>query len=180
MACISCKNQKSKQLNELKCVPYETNPKRLTSVFVFYQYKAPSISSSLSKPKPKGKCIEVFSEFIKNENIESKVIGQSAKISKALSPMNINGNHICFKCSRFVCKRKNPQDGVKEEDYESFFRHLRNSIAHGNVYCLITNNNTYLVFDDYSSSDKNALTARIVITKAQLERLKNNILGIGE
>lgn len=112
------------------------------------------------------------------EKIEFKIIGQSAKISKHLTVLNLTGNHICLKCSRFVAKKKNPRDGVVEEDFEVFLRHMRNSIAHGNVYGRFEKNQTYLVFDDYSVDNEQALTARIVVSKAQLERLQRGFNNI--
>ena len=172
MKCDACKRPKSICISDFSCVPFETNPNKLNGILNFFLYRAPSIKSSLAIYKTKSTCIDNFASFLKSENVESLFIGQSAKISKSLTKLSLGGNHFCIKCSRFVCKRKNPVNGIPEEDYEALLRHIRNAIAHGNVFAFFEKNNTYLVFDDYSSSDKSSLTARVVLTKAQMERLK--------
>lgn len=95
----------------------------------------------------------------------------NAQIEKELKQANLDGDDICLKCKRFVCKRKQTKNGAfPETDLDCFLRHIRNSIAHGRVYCLHGGNRVRIVFEDENSSGN--LSARIVCIKADLEHWK--------
>ncbi len=75
MICYNCKKAKPIFLPNISFVPYEKNIERLKSIFVFYQYKAPTIQSLESIQKPKLSCVKVFNEFLKREKIEVVLSG---------------------------------------------------------------------------------------------------------
>lgn len=68
----------------------------------------------------------------------------------------------------FICVRKG-----KESDYECVLRHIRNSIAHNNVFYCHAGNRKYVLFEDYNKNKK--LTARLLFSQTILTSLKKEI-----
>ena len=95
----------------------------------------------------------------------------NAVIEMEFNKCNLNGSNICLKCKRFVCKKKQSCKNKPEEtDLNCFLRHIRNSIAHGRVYCCHAGNRIHIVFEDENITGN--LSARIVCIKADLEHWK--------
>ena len=180
MSCLKCKHSQSLDISTFLIVPYSIENKETTKVLRYFQYEAPGISSAHSVDRDHTLCKSTFGKILHDEKVEYSFCGQSAKISKHLTSLGLSGNYLCFKCNRFVCKLLNPRDGVKEEQYQGFLRHMRNSIAHGNIYCKMMANQVYFIFDDYSLDGKHNLTARILIKRSSLMRLMKAIKAVKE
>ena len=60
-----------------------------------------------------------------------------------------------------------------ETDCEACLRHIRNAIAHNNVFVLNAGNRKFILFDDYNKDKKH--NARLLFTQSDLQRLKSEI-----
>ncbi|MCC8107092.1 MAG: hypothetical protein LIO99_14020 [Clostridiales bacterium] len=66
----------------------------------------------------------------------------------------------------YVCKREN----AKETDYACVLRHLRNAIAHMNVFMVNMGNRKFILFEDFNL--RGFPTARLLFTQSDLNKLK--------
>lgn len=80
----------------------------------------------------------------------------------------MNGEDICVKCKRFLCKIKQNKN---ETNLECFLRYIRNSIIHSRVSYKHNENKISIMFEDENTSKK--LSDRIVCIKADLVHWKN-------
>ena len=153
-----CLKSKNYSLNELLVSPFEVGSADIYKLFAFFLYSAPDIESVHSKKIPSCKHSDIFCRMMDNRHF---------KYHKGY----LNGEIICLKCKRFVCKKKKTKKGMSTEtDLDCFLRHIRNSIAHGRVYYSHEGNRIHIVFEDENSTGK--LSARIVCIKADLEHWK--------
>ncbi len=60
-----------------------------------------------------------------------------------------------------------------EQEIPCLLRHLRNSIAHGNVFGVLSKNRKYILFDDYNKSGNH--TARVLFTQTDLEKIRHRL-----
>ena len=168
-----CNKCVKKSLNDFLIVPFEEGTVETRKLFSYFLYSAPDIESIHSRTIPQEKHAEIFERMIKGRHFQyQKLCWFNAVIEKELSNGYLNGNDICLKCKRFVCKKKKTAKGnPTETDLDCFLRHIRNSIAHGRVYLCHGGNRIHIIFEDENSS-KN-LSARIVCIKADLEYWKS-------
>lgn len=151
--------------------PFEMEDCKIMRLFSFFLHKAPTIESE-------GAFICDASQL---DNAWTKYIEGFRKSSYAFNSHSENIQNILdqygyieeFKVQRrtkgFVCKLKDNQ----ETDYECFFRHIRNSIAHCHVYISNVGNRKYILLEDYNN--RGNLSARILLSQADLTRLKNHL-----
>ena len=72
-------------------------------------------------------------------------------------------------------KRKITGKGIASEtECQCVLRHMRNSIAHGNIYLSDESNRKYILFEDYNRNGN--LTARILLSQTYLKKLKQIIM----
>lgn len=86
-------------------------------------------------------------------------------------------NPVNRKTNSVFCKKKCTGKGIESEtDYQCILRHMRNSIAHGNVYLSDEgkSNRKYILFEDYNRTG--TLTARILLAQTHLRNLKQGIM----
>ena len=82
----------------------------------------------------------------------------------------LDGNAVVTRRKKgFVYKRKSKD----ETDCEACLRHIRNAIAHNNVFVLNAGNRKFILFDDYNKDKKH--NARLLFTQSDLQRLKSEI-----
>ena len=99
-----------------------------------------------------------------NINVGSKICGngQFRSYNKLENACEKNGLGVDTEISRrtkgFICIRKG-----KETDYECILRHIRNSIAHNNVYYCDAGNRKFVLFEDYNKGGK--FTARMLFSQ---------------
>ena len=137
----------------------------------YFLYYAPTIDSRLSvveiEKNLMGSCLELM---LRDRHFTGRFINSNSKFTKE-DDFTI-GNEICLKCKRYICRRKDLK--ANESDFECFLRHIRNSIAHGNVFSLNQNKNKVYVFDDYNKNGN--LSSRIICLQADLESWKKTII----
>jgi hypothetical protein len=172
--CIETDCSKSKQtkLGNFLIIPFEGGTAEIQKLFSYFLYSVPDVESTHSHQIPKAKHSSIFDMMMKKRHFRyQKFCSSQAHIEKELSKGYLNGDAICLKCKRFVCKKKQARDGIPPEtDLDCFLRHIRNAIAHGRVYCNHAGNRIHIVFEDKNSTGK--LSARIVCIKADLELWK--------
>lgn len=167
-----CSKSIQSSLNNLLIAPFEGGTADTQKLFSFFLHNAPDVESAHSKQIPVAKHSAIFNAMMEKRHFKyQKYCWAQAPIEKELSKGYLNGDAICLKCKRFVCKKKQTVKGAsKETDLDCFLRHIRNSIAHGRVYYSHTGNRVRIVFEDKNSSK--TLSARIICVKADLEYWK--------
>ena len=159
-------------MNDLLVVPFKTPTLEVKKLFSYFLHIAPNIESAHSKNIPIEMHAEIFERMMETRHFKHKKFCRAnAVIEKEFNKCNLNGSNICLKCKRFVCKKKQSCKNKPEEtDLNCFLRHIRNSIAHGRVYCCHAGNRIHIVFEDENITGN--LSARIVCIKADLEHWK--------
>lgn len=163
------KSYKVKDLCSLRVNPIKSGVRDFNSLLEFYLYTAPLIDSALSygdiDESDQEDIIFKIKKEIGTKNIEFiKRINNNSFEKRALS-----GDNIDFSKQTVLCHRMS-----KETELHSLLRHIRNSIAHGNVFIC---NKKYVCFDDYDSeSRKRRHTARIIVSIERLKIWKSLIL----
>lgn len=164
-------------LADLMIAPFDDRPakdgmKEMPKLFSFFLHNAPNIESAHSKYISDKIHPSIFDRMLEKRDFKyKKFCSANAVIDDELSKGCLDGDAICLKCKRFVCKRKGVRKGSKAEtELECFLRHIRNSIAHGRVYVCRINRKIHIIFEDINTSKK--LSARIVCIKADLEHWK--------
>ena len=154
--------------------------KKIKSLFCFYFDNAPTIESKCSIDLNSSMLDERWTNF-KNSisNIKTKFVSYSYTSDDLLKRMVGCGldeeSPVNRKTNAFVCKKKNIKKGEEPEtECECVLRHIRNSIAHCNVFLSSTSNRKYVLFEDYNRS-KN-LTATILLSQTNLKKLKQIIM----
>ena len=167
-----CKRIKWNDLQDMRIIPFEESTAETRKLFSYFLHNAPDIGSTQSQRIPTNQHSALFSTMITGRHFKyHKFCWFNAPIEKELAKGYMNGNKICLKCKRFVCKKKQTKKQNPEEtDLDCFLRHIRNSIAHGRVYYYHAGNRIHIVFEDKNSSGN--LSARIVCIKVDLEHLK--------
>lgn len=78
----------------------------------------------------------------------------------------------CTNCTAYLLNYKNEKFG--EDNVVCLLRHIRNAIAHGNVYYLNAGNRKFILFEDFN--EKSKPTARILFSQTDLKKLKDALL----
>ena len=158
-------------------IPAECEIGKLRSLFAYFQYRAPNIDSIHSPLLPVAEHDEVLQQIRATHNTKLGryvFCEQNANIETEFEKQALNGDKICDKCKRFVCKkmtRRAKRDSTrKETELECLLRHIRNSLAHGHVYVNHGGNFISVCFED--ENDKHNTTARIVCWQADLTKWK--------
>lgn len=151
--------------------PIDTGVRNFNGIVKYYQYHAPQIDCvhSIHRITDLSTQEAVFKELMKIANMQNRHSFVQRFQPNSLALFQLEGNVICLKCPRMVCKK-----GKEETELSALLRHLRNVFAHGRTYIKKTKNQTYVILEDYdtSNSKKPKLSAKIVITKAILEKWK--------
>lgn len=150
-------------------VPFETEDMKLKSLFSFYLHLAPTISSSSAGDIPEVGLARAWASFLRETRIknESFRFYTSGSINeKQLERYSLSSSSTVSRNSKcFICSRKT----ADECEMSCLLRHLRNSIAHSNVY-LLNNNRKYILFDDFNTKQNHS--ARILLSQGDLTVLK--------
>ena len=130
--------------------PFEIDDVKLIRLFSFYLHTAPTIESRTAT--------QIDEERASNNWISFKEYGldDEAEVKR--------------RTRAFVCKKKTSQ----ETDYRCLLRHLRNSIAHNNVYISDVGNRKYILFEDFNK--KGNISAKILLSQNDLRILKKEIM----
>ena len=153
--------------------PFEIDDPKLMKLFSYYLHLAPTIESRSSKKEPTFGMEVAWERFI--DKLEStdyiyKMYKTTGNIDeRKLKKYQLHeSDDIDRRSNRFICYPKKND----EMEMNCLLRHMRNSIAHSNVYLLQKNSKgrKYLIFDDYNT--KKNMTARIILTQTVLVELK--------
>lgn len=139
--------------------------KKYLKYFEYFLYYAPNVAHKKVKIN-EAKWEKIYLSFVELDNRlknNSKVYARQAKDRDYYSEKGIAGNSFCFECQRMVFSRQN-----KEDSLSALLRHLRNSLAHGNLYCKEINKQKMFLFEDL---EKSVITARIMLSGELLKKL---------
>lgn len=152
-------------------LPFEIEDVKLVKLFSFFLHSAPTIESATAISMEAARLDQNWMSFITSYPKESwLVIAQNCTFEAYLIKANLDGNAVVSRRKKgFVCKRKTKD----ETDCEACLRHIRNAIAHNNVFVLNAGNRKFILFDDYNKDKKH--NARLLFTQSDLQRLKSEI-----
>ena len=152
------KNKKIKNYTQAIISPDKIN--KFQVIINFYLYHAPNIESIHRI----GNYDIRKQEILLKKMLEIANIGKERgkfleKIQKkSWENIGLYGNYIDIKIPRFICSI-GKRNGVKETQFESLLRHIRNSFVHGNVASF--KNGEIVLWDEKENKKKSI----IVITK---------------
>lgn len=152
-------------------LPFEIEDVKLVRLFSFFLHSAPTIESATAISMEAARLDQNWMSFITSYPKESwLVIAPNCTFGAYLIKANLDGNAVVSRRKKgFVCKRKTKD----ETDCEACLRHIRNAIAHNNVFVLNAGNRKFILFDDYNKDKKH--NARLLFTQSDLQRLKSEI-----
>lgn len=142
---------------------------RMKQIVRFFMYEAPGINSktaapSLSEESQK----EVWNKLLNEIKIDTKDAIVCSRRKFKLPPEE--SKNAFFNKPFLYC-----QKGDKETEFESLLRHLRNALAHGNLFIKEMKRDTQVCLLDFDKH--NNPTAKIVTNKATLKRWMNCIVS---
>lgn len=171
---------KIKDIKEHRIVPFEIEDEKIRKLFSFYLHEAPTIESKSSIYLDLNKLDQRWGSFVQAvPNIKIKIVSHSYKtdkLQKCIKDLGLSEDDPVNRITNAIfCKKKDTGKGIKSEtDYQCVLRHIRNSIAHGNVYLSSTGKRKYILLEDCTRSGN--LTARILLSQTHLRNLKQGIM----
>lgn len=160
-------------IKENKIAPFEIDDIKLTRLFSFFLHSAPTIDSTLASRIDEDRLLKNWNNFV-SQFANGRISLYSYSYKKFIQQFEKHGlsdeSTVSRRLKVIVCNRKNNV----EKDYQCVLRHLRNSIAHCNLYLSNAGNRKYILFEDYNK--KGNITARILLSQADLSLLKREIM----
>lgn len=155
--------------------PFEIDDVKLIRLFSFYLHTAPTIESRTATQIDEERASNNWISFIKTLNKDMfKFYAHSYPIERLVDSFKEYGlddeAEVKRRTRAFVCKKKTSQ----ETDYRCLLRHLRNSIAHNNVYISDVGNRKYILFEDFNKNGN--ISAKILLSQNDLRILKKEIM----
>ena len=153
--------------------PFEIEDEKVRKLLSFYIHYAPTIESNTAISVDENKLKSNWNKFFENAKFSYfKIYNENYKLSEEIFSKNQLGDNQILnrKNLSVVCKRKHKN----EEDYECILRHIRNSIAHNNIYIVNAGSRKYILLEDYNKS-KN-ITSRMLLSQTILSELKRCIM----
>lgn len=152
-------------------LPFEIEDVKLVKLFSFFLHSAPTIESATAISMEAARLDQNWMSFITSYPKESwLVIAPNCTFGAYMIKAGLDGNAVVSRRKKgFVYKRKSKD----EKDCEACLRHIRNAIAHNNVFVLNAGNRKFILFDDYNKDKKH--NARLLFTQSDLQRLKSEI-----
>lgn len=151
--------------------PFEIPNIKMKKLFSFFLHSAPTIDSRTAMKIDSSRLFNNWKGFIESSQLRPSII-YAESYNKLENACEKNGLSVDTEISRrtkgFICIRKG-----KESDYECILRHIRNSIAHNNVYYYDAGNRKFVLFEDYNN--RHNLTARMLFSQTMLALLKKEI-----
>lgn len=163
-----------KELKRNRILPFEVGDESLHNLFSFFLHSAPTIESKTAAIISPEKLLENWKVYIEDwKQNQYRFYSSNSKFpdSKILDDFGISDiSKISRKSHAFVCKYKSSS----ESDYECVLRHIRNAIAHSNVFLKNAGNRKYILLEDYNKN--NNKTAILLFSQSDLKRLKKYIM----
>lgn len=170
--CDRCNFNQKLNICDLLNVPFEIDHKELQKLLSYFLHLSPEISSVHSLKISPELHNNIFQEMMRGRAFKyENFCSSNSKISRELIKAELSGNKLCFKCKRFICKRRHTDKGqLPESNLSCFLRHIRNAIAHGRFYYKHTGNRVFIMFEDMNDQE---ISARIVCNLADLQHWKS-------
>jgi len=160
-------------IKENKIAPFDIDDIKLTRLFSFFLHLAPTIDSNLASRIDEDRLLKNWNNFV-SQFTNGRISLYSYSYKKLIQQFEKHGlsdeSTVSRRLKAIVCKRKDKE----ETDSQCVLRHLRNSIAHCNLYLSNAGNRKYILFEDYNK--KGNITARILLSQADLSLLKREIM----
>lgn len=168
-----CAKKVNSNLSDILIIPFEHNNAELRKLFSYFLHCAPDTASLHAPHIERDKHQVIFERMMLNRHFKyQKFCSSNTPIQNEFLKAGLEGDCFCLKCKRYVCKKKKTNKGEPQEtDLDCFVRHIRNSIAHGRVYCHHSGNAIHIIFEDTNKSGN--LSARIICIKADLQHWKS-------
>ncbi len=152
--------------------PFDIDDVKLVRLFSFFLHSAPTIDSATASFIDSERLKQNWASFISELSEDSYIfLSPNCSIERYIEQYNLHDNaNVNRRSKGFVCKYKDNN----ESDYACLLRHLRNAIAHSNVYMNNAGNRKYLLFEDFNKSKRKS--SKILLSQADLSRLKREIM----
>ena len=150
-------------------VPFEISDEKVTLLFSYFLHLAPTINSNSAKQMSESSYDLVWKQFLQDSKLDKKdyyIYAPGYIKNKQLASYRLTETEVVRRNRKgFVCCYK------ENESYpiECVLRHIRNSIAHSNVY-MLDKGRKYIIFDDYNK--KGHMSARFLLSQTDLSILK--------
>ena len=155
--------------------PFEIEDAKLVRLFSFYLHSAPTIESRTATQIDEQRLLNnwfIFSSKLPQDKI--KFFSESYSVDlliKSFEKYGLNDDaEVRRRTKAIVCKKKEKS----EFDCHCLLRHIRNSIAHNNVYISNPGNRKYILFEDFNN--RGNISAKILLSQADLSKLKQEIM----
>ena len=163
---------KIEEIKQCRVAPFETADRKLLNLFSFFLHLAPTIESEKALNIEKSRLENNWDRFIESIPINQYIfIDDHRSLETYLVKYSLSDEcEINRKYKGLVVKRKSK----KETEYECILRHIRNAIAHSNVYIYQTGNRKYICFTDFNKTGKQS--AMILLSQTDLSNLKKELM----
>lgn len=164
----------AKKFVAYKTTPFETGIRNFNHIANYFLYGAPNIDSIHSPGKIEGTQSDVvFDEMMQSANMQGKYKFLQRIHKTSFAKYNLDGDSFCMQCNRMVCAWSN-----SENKLTCVLRHIRNSLAHGQLYIWRKDDESYIFLQDLKKEKKKnevviKITARIVLTYNVLNNWKS-------
>lgn len=157
-----------KDLRSCLVVPFDISDPKLHELFSFFLHKAPGINSksatAMAPLLQKDRWVSYIDSWQEKTH---RIYAEDYKLDDAVSPYGLNDDCVLKRDHhRFVCKREKKT----EPDSQCVLRHLRNAIAHGNVYVSKTGKRKFILFEDFNKPGNR--TGLFLFSQTDLMQLK--------
>ena len=155
-----------------RILPFDIEDEKMRRLFSFFLHSAPTIESATAANIPADRLMSNWNTYIFGYSRDDyAIIASNCTFNNYLQKHHLDNDVVLSrKAKGFVCKRK----ATNETDYECLLRHLRNAIAHSNVYMINAGNRKFILFEDFNQNKKQ--NARILLSQTELMRLKSTIM----
>lgn len=163
------------QISDIKTnniIPFEIDDIKLKKLFSFFLHICTTIDSntaaSIELERLERNWERFISEFSKDNYL---FLAPNCSIERYMEKYKLhNETNVNKRSKGFICKRKD----YAESNYKCVLRHIRNSIAHSNVYMNNAGNRKYLIFEDFNKSKNKS--SIMLLSQADLTKLKREIM----
>ena len=160
------------EIKKNRIEPFNVDDIRLIKLFSFFLSSAPTIDSQTAAVLDENRLAHNWNNYIQSINQKNRIIiSPNTQIEKYLEKYELSGeSKISRRQKGFVCKRKDKH----ETDYQCVLRHIRNAIAHSNIFLSNAGNRKYIYLEDFNQSKNQS--AAMLFSQADLMRLKKEIM----
>ena len=156
-------------------LPFEIEDAKLLRLFSFYLHSAPTVESRTAANVDEQRLLGNWMNFSRQlPQDKIKFYAESYSVDSLINSFGRYGLNDDAEVNRrtkaIVCKKKDKA----ESDCCCLLRHIRNSIAHNNVYISNAGNRKYILFEDYNN--RGNISAKILLSQADLSKLKQEIM----